>query len=313
MKIGFVGTGAMGGPMVLNLLAAGYDVRVFARRPKSAKHVVGEGAVLVGSLKELAAETDVIFTSLPDPRAVEEVMYGEGGLLDALRPGSVFVDLSTNAPQLVRRIFADLKKRGIGMLDAPVSGGPKGAKSKKLVIWTSGDAAAFETCRPVLSAMGDQVRFLGETGTATIAKLVHNCANYTINIALAEAFSLGVKAGIDPLALFAAVRQGSLGRQSTIERLADHFLPSQYDDPSFALALAHKDVALATELAREHNVPMRLANIAFADMTEAMNLGWGARDSRSPMKIQERRAAIDIAVPRQQLLDLQEKEPLDRR
>jgi 3-hydroxyisobutyrate dehydrogenase len=142
---------------------------------------------------------------------------------------------------------------------------------------------------------------------------VHNCANYTINIALAEAFSLGVKAGIDPLALFAAVRQGSLGRQSTIERLADHFLPSQYDDPSFALALAHKDVALATELAREHNVPMRLANIAFADMTEAMNLGWGARDSRSPMKIQERRAAIDIAVPRQKLLDLQEKEPLDRR
>jgi 3-hydroxyisobutyrate dehydrogenase len=299
--------------MALNLLAAGHDLRVFARRPKSAKHVTDKGAVLTGSLKELAAECDVVFTSLPDPQAVEEVVYGAEGLLDTLRPGSVYVDLSTNAPQLVRRIFADLKARGVGMLDAPVSGGPKGAKTKKLVIWTSGDAASFKKCRPVLSAMGDQVRYLGDTGTATIAKLVHNCANYTINSVLAEVFSLGVKAGVDPLSLFSAVRQGSLGRQSTIDRLADHFLPGQYDEPSFALALAHKDVALATELAREHNVPMRLANIAFADMTEALNLGWGARDSRSPMKLQERRAAVDIAVTRQQLDELLEKEPLDRR
>lgn len=313
MKIGFVGLGAMGGPMALNLLASGYELRVFARRPQSAKEAVEKGAVLVGSLKQLAAECDIVFTSLPGPPEIEEVVYGKDGLAQTLRPGSVYVDLSTNSPQLIRRIFADLKSRGIGMLDAPVSGGPKGAKSKKLAIWTSGDAASFDRCEPVLSAMGDQVRFLGDAGTATIAKLVHNCANYTVNIALAEAFSLGVKAGVDPLTLFAAVRQGSLGRQSTMDRMADHFLANQYDEPSFALALAHKDVALATELAREHNVPMRLANIAFADMTEAMNLGWGARDSRSPMKIQERRAGIDIAVPRQKLDELQEKEPLNRR
>jgi 3-hydroxyisobutyrate dehydrogenase-like beta-hydroxyacid dehydrogenase len=312
MKIGFVGLGAMGGPMALNLLAAGYDLRVFARRPKNAKQVLENGAVRVDSLKQLS-ECDVLFTSLPGPPEVEEVFYGGEELARTLRPGSIYVDLSTNSPQLIRRIFADLKQRGVGMLDAPVSGGPKGAKSKKLAIWTSGDAASFERCKPLLSAIGDQVRFLGDAGTATIAKLVHNCANYTINIALAEAFTLGVKAGVDPLALFAAVRQGSLGRQSTMDRMADHFLANNYDDPSFALALAHKDVGLATELAREHNVPMRLANIAFADMTEAMNLGWGARDSRSPMKIQERRAAVDIAVPREKLIELQQREPLDRR
>jgi 3-hydroxyisobutyrate dehydrogenase len=212
----------------------------------------------------------------------------------------------------VRRLYETLAERGVNMLDAPVSGGPKGAASGKLAIWTSGSPEAFEASRPALEAMGDQVRFLGKIGNATIAKLVHNCANYTINSVLAEVFSLGVKAGIEPLELFAAVRQGSLGRQSTMDRMADHFLPAEFDTPAFALKLAHKDVFLATALGREHDVPMRLANLALADMTEALNAGWGEKDSRSAMRIQTQRAGVEIRVPREQLRSLQDKEKLNR-
>ncbi|MCJ8144014.1 NAD(P)-dependent oxidoreductase [Ancylobacter sp. A5.8] len=312
MKVGFVGLGAMGAPMANNLIAAGYPIFVHSRRRASAEAMLAKGAVWSEAPRELAAQCDVVLGSLPDPPTVEAVMAGGDGLLAGLRPGSCFIDLSTNSPTVVRRLFDTLADRGVDMLDAPVSGGPKGAASRKLAIWTSGSRTAFDASLPVLEAMGDQVRFLGAIGSATVAKLVHNCANYTMNIVLAEVFSLGVKAGVPPLDLFAAVRQGSLGRQSTIDRLADQFLPARFETPSFALNLAHKDVALATELARELGVPMRLANLAFAEMTEALNRGWGADDSRSPMRLQTERAGVTIQVPQEELQVLREKEPLNR-
>jgi len=312
MKIGFIGLGAMGAPMAQNLVAAGLDVLVHSRRRQSGEAALAKGAAWADTPKALALQSDVVLTSLPDPAAVEAVMEGENGLIAGFRKGASYIDLSTNSPALVRRLYDTLASHGVGMLDAPVSGGPKGAASRKLAIWTSGSQQAFEASRPVLEAMGDQVRFLGKIGNATIAKLVHNCANYTINSVLAEVFSLGVKAGIEPLELFAAVRQGSLGRQSTMDRMADHFLPAEFDTPAFALKLAHKDVFLATALGREHNVPMRLANLALADMTEALNAGWGEKDSRSAMKIQTQRAGVEIRVPREQLRSLQDKEKLNR-
>ena len=312
MKIGFIGLGAMGAPMAQNLIGAGFEVLLHSRRRESGEAAVAKGGVWVETPKALALQSDVVFTSLPDPAAVEAILDGEHGLMAGLRQGSSFVDLSTNSPALVRRLYETLSERGVDMLDAPVSGGPKGAASGKLAIWASGSPRAFEASRPALEAMGDQVRFLGKIGNATIAKLVHNCANYTINCVLAEVFTLGVKAGIEPLELFAAVRQGSLGRQSTIDRLADHFLPAEFETPSFALKLAHKDVALATGLAREHDVPMRLANLAFAEMTEALNRGWAEKDSRAPMKLQTERAGVEIKVPRAELRSLLAKEKLNR-
>lgn len=312
MKIGFIGLGAMGAPMAQNLVAAGFDVLVHSRRRQSGETALAKGAAWADTPKALALQSDVVLTSLPDPAAVEAIMEGENGLIAGFRKGASYIDLSTNSPALVRRLYDTLAGHGVGMLDAPVSGGPKGAASRKLAIWTSGSQQAFETSRPVLEAMGDQVRFLGKIGNATIAKLVHNCANYTINSVLAEVFTLGVKAGIEPLELFAAVRQGSLGRQSTMDRMADHFLPADFETPAFALKLAHKDVFLATALGREHNVPMRLANLALADMTEALNAGWGEKDSRSAMKIQTQRAGVEIRVPREQLRTLQDKEKLNR-
>lgn len=313
MRVGFAGLGAMGAPMAHNLITAGFTLTVHSRRRESAEPLLARGAAWASTPLELARHSDIALTSLPDPASVDAVMDGESGLLAGLRQGSCFVDLSTNAPASVRSLSQRLEARGIGMLDAPVSGGPKGAASGKLAIWASGSLVAFETSRAVLEAMGDQVRFLGEIGNATVAKLVHNCANYTINLVLAEVFTLGVKAGVPPLELFATVRQGSIGRQSIVDRLADHFLPARFETPSFALNLAHKDVALATGLARDVGVPMRLANLAFAEMTEALNRGWGANDSRSAMKLQTERAGVEIEVPQESLRALIKNEPLDRR
>jgi 3-hydroxyisobutyrate dehydrogenase len=237
-------------------------------------------------------------------------MAGDDGLRAGFKTGTAYIDCSTNSPALVRKLSADLAGFGVSMLDAPVSGGPKGAASRKLAIWVSGEQATYDRCKPIFDLLGDQVRYLGESGNASVAKLVHNCANYGIQMVLAEAFTLGVKAGVDPVALFGAIRQGSLGRQRAVDRMTDQFLPHEFDNPAFALELAHKDVSLATALGREIGVPMRFANMTLAEMTEALNKGWGKRDSRSAMLIQEERAGLDIRVPRNVLQDILKNEPL---
>jgi 3-hydroxyisobutyrate dehydrogenase len=214
-----------------------------------------------------------------------------------MRRGTTWFDLSTNSPTLIRSLFERFAQKGIAVLDAPVSGGPTGAASGKLALWVGGAQAEFDRYKKVLDAIGDQAIYIGPIGAGSVAKLVHNCAGYAIQTALAEVFTLGVKAGVEPLALWHAVRQGAFGRARTFDRLADQFLPGVYEPPSFALRLAHKDVTLATELARELHVPMRLAMLVHEEMTEALNRGWGHLDSRSPMLLQQERADVKIAVP----------------
>jgi len=217
-------------------------------------------------------------------------------LLDGLVPGKVYFDLSTNSPTVIRQLHAEFAARDVQLLDSPVSGGPAGARSGKLAIWVGGDEQTFLRYKPVLDAIGDQVIRVGPIGAGSVAKLVHNVSGYMIQCALAEAFTLGVKAGVDPLALWHAVRQGAVGRQPTFDRLAANFLPGKFDPPSFALRLAHKDVTLATALGREHRVPMHMANLALDELTEALNRGWGERDSRVAMLLQEERAGVEIQV-----------------
>ena len=145
------------------------------------------------------------------------------------------------------------------MLDAPVSGGPKGAETSTLAIWVGGDETIYRKYESLLHDIGDQPSYIGPIGAASVAKLVHNCAGYTLQAALAEVFTMGVKGGVDPLVLWRVVRQGFVGRARVFDRLADQFLPAVFDPPNFRLHLAHKDVSLATALGRELNVPMRLA------------------------------------------------------
>jgi 3-hydroxyisobutyrate dehydrogenase len=204
----------------------------------------------------------------------------------------------------VRRLHADFARKKIHFLDAPVSGGPKGAQSGKLAIWVGGDEAVFQRFQSVLRAMGDQPYYVGPIGAGTVAKLAHNAASFTIQAALAEVFTLGVKAGVEPLALYRALRQGATGRKRTFDRLVDHFLPGVYDPPAFTVRLAHKDMKLALELAAEQEVPMRVGKVALDELDEAMRRGWAERDCRVAMTLQEERAGVSVRVPRERLESL---------
>ncbi len=308
MKIGFIGLGTMGRHMASNLMKAGHELVVQDVRREAAAPHLQAGARWADTPQGVAEATGVVFTSLPGPAEVEAVALGEHGLLAGLSAGKVYFDLSTNAPALVRRIHEVFKARGIHMLDAPVSGGPRGAETRRLALWVGGDEAVFKREKPVLDAIGDQAYYVGPIGAGSVAKLVHNCAGYVIQTALAEVFTLGVKAGVDPLALFKAVRQGARGRVRTFDSLVDQFLPGKFEPASFALRLAHKDVTLAAALGREYKVPMRLANITLEEMTEALNRGWGERDSRVAMLLQEERAGVEIRVPEAALRQVLEAE-----
>jgi 3-hydroxyisobutyrate dehydrogenase-like beta-hydroxyacid dehydrogenase len=305
MKIGFIGLGTMGRHMAMHLIEAGHELTVHDLRREAAEPHLAAGARWADSPAELAGDVELVFTSLPGPAEVETVALGEKGLLAGMRPGSVWFDLTTNSPALIRRLHALFAERGVHVLDAPVSGGPRGAQTRRLALWVGGDEKLFERYKPVLDAIGDQPYYVGPIGTGSVAKLVHNCAGYAIQCALAEVFTLGVKAGVDPLALFKAVRNGAVGRRRTFDGLVEQFLPGKFEPPAFTLRLAHKDVSLATGLARELHVPMRMADLALEELTEALNRGWGERDSRVAMLLQEERAGVEIRVPEERLRELE--------
>jgi 3-hydroxyisobutyrate dehydrogenase len=294
MRVGFIGLGTMGGSMALNAQKGGHTLVVHDMRKEAAARHVDAGARWADTAAEVGRSSEVVLTSLPGPKEVEAVAEA---LIEAMPAGSAWFDLSTNSPTVVRRLHERFAKKGIAVLDAPVSGGPSGAKSGKLALWVGGEREVFDRFRAVLDAIGDQVLYIGPIGAGSVAKLVHNCAGYAMQLALVEVFTMGVKAGVEPLALWAAIRQGALGRKRSFDRIGDQFLQGKFDPPNFALALAHKDVTLATELGREVGVPMRLANLTYAEMTEALNRGWEKRDSRSYLLLQEERAGLDIKVP----------------
>lgn len=294
MIVGFIGLGTMGGSMSLNLRKAGYDVIVHDLRRELADRHVEAGCTWVDSIGEVAQAADVVFTSLPGPKEIEAVALDEDGLLAGMKSGSAWFDLSTSSPTAARRLSPRFEAKNIAFLDSPVSGGPTGAASGRLAIWVGGDEATFNKHKAVLDAIGDQAKYIGPIGAGSIAKLVHNAAGYTIQTALAEVFTMGVKAGVDPLPLWDAIRAGATGRARTFDRLGDQFLQAKWEPASFALRLAHKDVTLATDLAREVGVPMRLTNLVLAELTEGLNRGWADKDSRIPMLMQEERAGVNI-------------------
>ncbi len=308
MKVGFIGLGTMGTSMASNLQAAGHELAVNDVRGAAAAPHLAAGAAWKATPRELAEAVEVVFTSLPGPAEVEAVALGADGLLNGMRQGSAWFDLTTNSPAVVRRLHPLFKQKGLHLLDAPVSGGPKGARTRKLALWVGGDREVYDRFKAVLDAIGDQPHYVGEIGAGSIAKLVHNCAGYAVQTALAEVFTMGVKAGVDPLTLWRVVRQGAGGRRRTFDGLADQFLPGTYEPPSFTLTLAHKDVRLATALGREVGVPMRLAQLTLEELTEAMNRGWGPRDSRVAMLLQQERAGVHIAVPAEKVREVLERD-----
>ena len=295
MRIGFIGLGIMGGAMVANLLKAKWPVAVHDIRRDRAERHLAAGARWANSPAAMAEECDTIFSCLPDLSAIEAVALGPDGILARARPGTALFEMSTNSPALVRRLHAAFADKGAHMLDAPISGGAAGAVSGRLAMWVGGDKASFDRCQPALAAMADHVTYVGGSGAGLVTKIVHNCASQAMQAALTEVFVMGVKAGAEPVALWEAIRQGSIGRRRSFDGLIDEFLPGTYDSPSAALRIVHKDMMVATELGRELNVPLRFANLALADIMEAMQRGWAERDARSVMLLPQERAGVRIA------------------
>jgi 3-hydroxyisobutyrate dehydrogenase len=282
--------------MALNLLRHGHQLRVFDADPAAAAPLTAEGAVCCNSPADAVKDVTTVFTCLPGPREVEETALRHDGLLGALATGGVWFDLTTNAPNRIQALHRQCAERGIELMDAPVSGGPSGAASKKLALWVGGDQTVFRQFEFLLRQMADSPAYIGAIGSGNVVKLVHNSASFAAQLLFAEAFTLGVKFGIDPIVLFSALRDGTTGRSRTFDRLREQFLPGIYDPPAFTLRLACKDMNLALDLAKLTDVPMHMIEMATRDMEEAVQRGWSEQDARIAMTLQEERAGVSVKI-----------------
>ena len=274
MQVGFIGLGMMGASMAANLQKAGHKLIVNDVRREAADNHIANGAKWAASPAELAKQCDVVFLSLPGPPEVEAVALGEGGLLGGLKRGAAVFDLSTNSPTLVRKIHGVYAEKGVSMMDAPVSGGPHGralGADGHLGRRRQGDLRQIQAAARCHGRSGPLYRRDRRRArwpsSYTIARATHPDG-------AVRSVHHGRKGGVEPLALWEAVRGGAQGRRRTFDGLVDQFLVNKYEPAAFALKLAHKDMTLATQLGREIGVPMRVANTAMAEMTEALNRGW---------------------------------------
>ena len=293
--IGFIGLGNMGGPMALNLMKAGHSLIVNDVRRDVAKPHLEGGATWGDSPQAVARQSELILTSLPGPPEVEAVALGPGGIIHGAVAGTVYADLSTNSPTVMRKIHAAFKEKGVHVLDAPVSGGAIGARRGTLQVMVGGDESIFREVKDVLGAVGNSVGYMGPIGAGTVAKLVHNMISIVTRSIVAEGFTLGVKAGVKPESLLEAIQGASFGQGLILSHmLPDVVFKGDFDSVRFALKLARKDVGLATALAREYNVPMPLASLGEQILMEAVGRGWGDKDSTSPWMLQEEAAGVQV-------------------
>ena len=220
---------------------------------------------------------------------------GADGIIHGAVPGTVWADLSTGSPTVMRKLYAVFKDKGIHVLDAPVSGGAIGAQRGTLQVMVGGDEGIYNEVRSVLLGVGHKVDYMGPIGSGTIAKLVHNMISITVRQLIAEGFTLGVKAGVKPEALLAAIRGASFGQGLILSHMIpDVVFKGEFDTVRFALKLARKDVGLATELAREYDVPMAIGSIVEQNLIQAIGRGWGRRDFTAAFQLQEERAGVKV-------------------
>ncbi len=288
MKVGFIGVGNMGGPMCRNIIKrSNHQVTVFDLNPAAVKTCTDLGGTAAGSIAEVTKGADVVMTSLPMPRDVEAVTLGDGGILANIAKGQTYIDLSTNAPSMVKRIGAAMEAKGIAMLDAPVSGGTVGAEAATIAIMVGGDKKVFDDALPVLQSFSANVIHMGGLGTGTVAKLVNNMMAFCNAAAASEGMMLGVTAGLDPAKLVQVIASSS-GNSAIFKPFSERALSGQFSPPSFALNLAHKDLHLAMELADELDVPLPLGSATHNLQRMARKMGMGNADSSTVLSVYEK-------------------------
>ena len=298
MRIGMIGLGNMGAGMARNIRAARFDLMVYDVREEAMAALERAGASRGHSPADVAAAVDVVLTSLPGPDQVASVTVGAQGVLEGIRSDTVLVETSTSRPTLIREVARRFAAKGAHVLDAPVSGGKEGAENRNLAVMVGGRREIFDRVRPVLDAIGDKVFYAGAIGAGSVAKLVHNMIGHSIRQALAEGLTLGVKAGVEAEALWECVRRGAVGRMHYLhEALPATMFRDTYTPAAFTLELALKDLSLATELAREVEVPVPVAGLVEQMVREGLDRGWGQLDNNVVVRLQEEAAGARVRAP----------------
>jgi 3-hydroxyisobutyrate dehydrogenase len=297
MRVGFIGLGHMGEPLASFVRRAGYALVVHDLRKAAAAGLLEGGAAWAASPREVAGRCDVVCVCVPGPPEMRAVILGPGGVVEGATAGLVVVDLTTNAPALVRDAGAALAARGAHLLDAPIDGGREGALEGQVTLFVGGDEAVLGRVKPVLDTFARAVVPVGELGTGSITKLVHNALAMSIDLLLAECLTLGVKAGVALPRLVEAFREGCIVSQNMTftKRMPATLFRGDFA-PRFALALAHKDFRLAGDLAAQYGVPTRLLDLCQRELLEAMNRGWGDQDRTRASTLQEERAGVSLRL-----------------
>ncbi len=290
--VGFVGLGKMGTPMAVNIQKAGYSMVVFDAREEAAKPLLEGGARLAGSPAEVARLSDMVITCLPRPQVVEEVVTGPEGILQGIRRGGVYLDMSTCGPNLLRRLAPLFEEKGAQVLDAPVLSSPLDAPGRGVIVMVGGDRTVFERLVPMLDTFADKVVHAGPLGAANVCKLVHNMTTIAMQQVVAEGLTLGMKAGVDLEVLLDSGSRAPVG--ASTERLENTVFKNCFEPPVFTLDLARKDIGLATELGRQSGVPMPVANLVEQIMMQAMNRGWGESDRTIAVRLQEEASGTEV-------------------
>lgn len=292
MRLGFLGLGNMGGPMAGHLIAAGHDVAVVDLRPELVEPLVEAGGRPVGDGAEASQDAEAVFLSLPGPTEVEAVVAGPDGLLETMAPRSTIIDLSTSSPSLSRRLATEGAERQLGFLDAPVSGGVRGARRGTLAVMVGGSEEVFAAHQSLLATFAAKVVHCGDSGAGNVVKLVNNMLAFTNMMGAIEALVLGTRAGVDPEILREVV-EASSGASSVWSGATRAILADRLD-PTFTTSLAAKDVGLAVELAQELAVPVPVGGHVEALIRDYRDQGFADQDLLATVKVIESEAGFTV-------------------
>ncbi|MCY3871586.1 MAG: 2-hydroxy-3-oxopropionate reductase [Gemmatimonadetes bacterium] len=275
-KIGFIGLGIMGKPMAGHLMDAGYELVVHNRNRDAVDELVGKGAAEAHSGKEVAEQSDIVITMLPDSPDVESVALGEGGIIEGAHEGLVFVDMSTIAPSVTTQVGEVLAEKGVQSLDAPVSGGDIGAQNATLSIMVGGDADTFNTVKPLFDVMGQSAILCGPLGAGQTVKACNQILVAVTIAGVSEALTMGTKAGVDPIKIV-QVLSGGLARCGVLENRGERMVNGDFD-PGFRIRLHYKDLNIIQKTSNDFGVPLPVTSEVFELFKTAMVKGRGELD-----------------------------------
>jgi 3-hydroxyisobutyrate dehydrogenase-like beta-hydroxyacid dehydrogenase len=294
LRLGYVGVGAMGLPMALNLRRAGFPVAFVTRREPAAAQLIAAGATRHPTARAVAAASDAVCLCVPADAEIEDALYRPDGILAGLAPGGVVIEMSTASPGVVQRAAERAAAQGVHLLDVPVSGGVGGAQKGTLTLMVGGDAAVLERCRPALAAMGSNIYHVGPVGMGKTFKIINNMLAGVQSALAAEALALGVRAGAD-LKLLHEVVKVSSGDSAAWRGALPALAAGESGPVGFKLALMRKDVGLALQLGREGLVPLAIASAAYQQYTAAMAGNLGDRNAAEVGRVMERLLGITFA------------------